>query len=197
MNALRSGSVVFAFALLAACKPDAREAVAAPAPSGQPRPAMDLVVLPNNVAVLSAERRLMGLQGDNRVAWELRLPNDDVAIAPMAVALNSVAYVRGRKGIYAVLPDGKLSWQKSLEGRPRDAELDAPAALSDSTAAVVTGDDILRFDHAGSVRWRLTLPEGHQTGRLVGTMDGSLLIPTSAGIYSITSDGNVAWRHQL
>jgi outer membrane protein assembly factor BamB len=140
----------------------------------------------------------LAVQTDNQVAWETKLPNDDVAIAPLAVALDSVTYVRGRKGLYAVQPDGKLGWQKPLDARPHGtATLDAPVALSDSTVAISMGDDVLRFDHSGAVKWRFTVPEGHQTGRLSAAMDGSLLVPTSAGIYSINPDGNVGWRHPI
>jgi outer membrane protein assembly factor BamB len=193
-----SPSVLVFCSALIACKPDRPQAEPVQATSGVSPTAIDLAVLPNNVAVFSADRRLLALQNDNQVAWETKLPNDDVAIAPLAVALDSVTYVRGKKGLYAVLPDGKLGWQKPIDGRAHgSATLDAPVALSDSTVAISTGDDVLRFDHGGAIKWRFTVPEGHQTGRLSSAMDGSLLVPTSAGIYSINPDGNVSWRHPI
>jgi outer membrane protein assembly factor BamB len=192
-------NLVLAFcAALSACNPARPQAEPVQGVSASRAALIDLVVLPNNVAIFSSDHRLLALQGDNQVAWETKLPNDDTAIAPLAVALNSMTYVRGKKGIYAVLPDGKLGWQKALDGHPHGmTTLDAPVALSDSTVALTAGDDVLRFDHSGAVKWRFALPEGHQTGRLSATMDGSLLVPTSAGIYSISPDGNVGWKHPI
>lgn len=184
--------------VLSACRPDRPQAEPSAGSSSADHAPIDLVVLPDNVAVFSFDHRLLALGGENQVMWEFKLPSDDVAIAPLAVALNSMTYVRSKKGVYAILPDGKLGWQKPLDGHPHgSAMLDAPVALSDSTVAVTTGDEILRFDHTGAIRWRLALPEGHQTGRMSAGMDGSLLVPTSAGIYSVTPDGNVAWHHAI
>jgi len=184
--------------LAVSCKPDAHSAHAAPLNSGSAGPVVELAVLPNNAAVLNVGARLLALQGDNQVLWELNLPDDDAAIAPLAVALNSMTYVRGNKGLYAFAPDGKLAWKKPLDGGTRGARaLDAPVALTDSTPAIMMGNDVVRFDHAGAIKWRVSLPEGQQVGRLSATMDGSVLIPSTAGIYSVTGDGNVAWRHPL
>jgi outer membrane protein assembly factor BamB len=173
----------------------------APAPAAQVEPAKttnesELAVLPNNFTVVSLKTRVMAVRGDGDIAWDLTLPNGDVAIAPVAVALNSVAYIRGAKAIHAIMPDGKLLWSKPLEGQAstRTRASNTPVAMSDSTVALVVGDDILRFDHEGGIRWRFTLPEGRVLARPAAGMDGSLLAFTTGGLYSVNPEGAVSWR---
>src|SRR4051812_32098024 len=72
----------------------------APTPPAAVEPARinaegELAVLPNNMTIMSVKNRLIAIRSDGDVAWELSLPEGDSAIAPIAVALNSVAYVRG------------------------------------------------------------------------------------------------------
>jgi outer membrane protein assembly factor BamB len=154
----------------------------------------DLAVLPNNVTILSARGRLLAVRGDGELAWELSLPDGDTAIAPVAVGLNSVAYVRGKKAIHAALPEGKWLWSKPLDASPNSRATNTPVAMSDSTVALVVGDDVIRFDYNGGIRWRLSIPEGHILGRPASGMDGSLLVHTTAGVYSINPEGVIAWR---
>jgi outer membrane protein assembly factor BamB len=151
--------------------------------------------LPNNLTVQAAKNRLIAIK-DGDTLWELPLPDGDSVIAPLAVALNSVAYVRGAKGIYAALPEGRWLWSKPLESRSfmKSRATDSPVSLSDSCVALVVGNEIVRFDNAGTVRWRFPVPEGHVTGKLVASTDGSLIAATTAGLLSITVDGVVSWR---
>jgi outer membrane protein assembly factor BamB len=173
----------------------------APAPAATVEPARttgesELAVLPNNMTLLSAKNRIIAIRGDGDIAWELALPDGDTVIAPVAVGLNSVTYVRGAKAIHAALPEGKWLWSKPLEGQAaaRSRAANTPVAMSDSTVALVVGDDLLRFDHDGAVRWRISLPEGKVLGRPAAGMDGSLLVHTSAGVYSVNPEGTVSWR---
>lgn len=155
----------------------------------------DLIVLPNNVAVHCKGSKVVALDSSSQVIWETTLPGD-VIIAPMAAGMNSVTYIRGKRALHAVLPGGKLAWSTVLNGQPSGIrELDAPVALTDSTPALVVGNEVLRFDHAGAIRWRLGIPDGKPSSRLSPTMAGFLLIPSTAGIYLITPEGTVAWRH--
>jgi hypothetical protein len=155
----------------------------------------NIAVLPNNLTIQAAKNRLIAIK-DGDTQWELPLPDGDSVIAPLAVALNSVTYARGAKGIYAALPEGRWLWSKPLGGRSflKSRATDSPVSLSDSCVALVVGNEIVRFDNAGAERWRFRVPEGHVTGKLVATMDGSLIAATTASILSLTGDGAVGWR---
>lgn len=167
----------------------------APVASAAP-PEVTIAVLPNNTTVHSLKDRISAVGTNGEVAWQLTLPEGDTAIAPAAVAMNSVAYIRGAKSLHAVLPEGKWLWSRPLDGRSylRSRATDTPVAMSDSTVALVIGNDLLRFDHTGAVRWRVTLPEGHVVSQPAAGMDGSLLVFTTAGLYSVNPDGNIAWK---
>lgn len=180
------------------CNPDTSTASAQPAPAA-PLLEGDLAVLPNNVVIQSSRNKLVALREGGEVAWELTLPNEDRVLAPVAVALNSVTYVRGSKFIHAATPDGKWLWSKQLDGEAtgRSTINNTPVALSDSAVALMIGDDLVRFDTNGGVRWRVTLPEGRLTSRIVAGMDGSVLVPTTTGLYSFNPEGNVSWRRAL
>ena len=196
----QSTSVVPLLALLvASC---AREPVpSAPAASASAPVAIetDLVVLPNNTAIQSGRTKIVAVRREGEIAWELAVPLGDTIVAPIAAGLNSIAYVRGSKGVYAATPDGKWAWSKPLDNRSfgKTRSTDMPVTFPDSTVAVVVIDDILRLDDQGVVKWRFTLPEGHVTGRLTAAMDGALLVPTTVGVYCLTPDGNIAWRRAL
>ena len=178
---------------------------AAPTPAAPPLVSAEgavtepnLAVLPNNLTVQAVKHRLIGLQGGD-AQWELILPDGDTVIAPLAIALNSVTYVRGAKGIYAALPEGRWLWSKPLGGRSllKSRAADSPVSLSDSCVAVVVGNEIVRFDDSGAVRWRFLVQDGHITGKLVASMDGSLIAATTVGLVSVNPDGEVSWRRAI
>lgn len=176
-----------------------KSAEANPAPAASSAGAaheVTIVVSPNNTTVQTVKDRMAAVTTNGEVAWQLTIPDGDMAIAPAAVAMNSVAYVRGNKAIHAATPEGKWLWSRPLDGRSfaRTRASDSPVAMSDSTVALVIGDDVLRFDHAGAVRWRVTLPEGHVIAQPAAGMDGSLVVSTTAGLYSINPEGNIAWK---
>lgn len=171
-----------------------------PAPSASSAPAeVTLAVLPNNTTVQTVKDRVSAVSTTGELSWQLTLPEGDMAIAPAAVALNSVAYIRGAKAIHAVLPEGKWLWSRPLDGRSfsRTRASDSPVALSDSTVALVIGDDVVRFDHSGTVRWRVSLPDGHVISQPAAGMDGSLLVSTTTGLYSINPEGNISWKRVI
>jgi hypothetical protein len=180
--------------LISGCAPD--RGAPAPAPPPSPPAEIDLVVLPNNTVLHSARGKVTAVRREGEVAWELSLPYGDALVSEPAVALNSVAYFRGSKGIYAATPDGKWAWSKPLENRStaKTRGSDTPVSFPDSTVAVAVGDDIVRFDDRGAVRWRISLPEGHVNARMSAGMDGALFVPTTVGIYCLSPDGNVVWR---
>jgi outer membrane protein assembly factor BamB len=186
-------------ALVVACAPTAAPSPAPVVSAAHPLMEAEVVVLPNNVALQCAKSKVTAVRREGDVAWELILPYGDALIAPVAVALNSIAYLRGNKGLYAATPDGKWAWSKPLEARSaaKSMSADAPVTFPDSTVAVAVGDDIVRFDDKGAVRWRLSLPEGHINGRMSAGMDGALFVATSAGLYCISPEGNVAWRRAV
>jgi hypothetical protein len=176
-----------------------KSAGATPAPVTSAPPEVTLAVLPNNTTVQAVKDRLSAVGTNGEIAWQLTLPEGDMAIAPVAVAMNSVTYVRGAKSVHALLPEGKWLWSRPLDGRSysRTRASDSPVAMSDSTVALVIGDDVLRFDHSGAVRWRVTIPDGHVISQPAAGMDGSLIISTTAGIYSINPEGNISWKRVL
>lgn len=181
---------------VAGCGTDPPRA-AAPTPSVTAE--TDLVVLPNNTVLHCSRTKVTAVRREGKTAWALTLPNGDGLVAPPAVALNSVAYFRGSKGVYAASPDGKWAWSKPLESRSanKSRSSDTPVSFPDSTIALTVGDDIVRFDDRGAVRWRVTLPEGHVNARMSAGMDGALFVATTAGVYCVSPDGNIVWRKPI
>jgi hypothetical protein len=163
---------------------------------GSVAPPSDVVVLPNNTAIHCSEKKLVALHADGEVAWELPFPDGDTLAAPAAAAASSVVYVRGKRALHAASPAGKWLWSTPLEGPAISGAIapNAPIAMGDSTAVLLVGKEVVRLDDAGAVRWRVKLPEGTVTSRLSAAMDGSVLVPTSAGLYSITATGSIAWK---
>jgi dolichol-phosphate mannosyltransferase len=177
---------------------DTTHASPSSSPSVAPETETDIAVLHNNTAVHAHGSRLVALSGGD-VAWEFVLPNSDTIIAPLAVALNSVTYVRGARALHAVTPAGKSLWSKPLEGRSflKSHAADSPVALTDSSVALVINDDVVRFDMDGGVRWRVTLPDGHVVRRPTAGTDGSLILATTAGLVALSPDGQIAWRRVI
>lgn len=192
-------TVLLAACFTSGCTQKSAGANPAPPVASAAAPEVTIVVLPNNMTVQTVKDRLAAVNTTGELAWQLTLPEGDTAIAPVAVAMNSVAYVRGNKSIHAATPDGKWLWSRPLDGRSysRTRASDTPVAMSDSTVALVIADDVLRFDHAGTVRWRVTLPEGHVISQPAAGMDGSLIVSTTAGLYSINPEGNIAWKRVI
>jgi outer membrane protein assembly factor BamB len=175
-----------------------------PAPTPTPvaaatRTEAEVVVLPNNTVLHCLRSKVTAVRREGDVAWELTLPYGDALVAPPAVALNSVAYFRGSNGVYAATPDGKWAWSKPLDKRPSGTTpaIDAPVTFPDSTVAVAVGDEVVRLDDRGAVRWRVTVPDGHVNSRLSAGMDGALFVPTTAGLYCVSPDGNIAWKRAI
>lgn len=173
-------------------------AIAEHADSG-PTNERDLAVLPNNTAIYGRGAHVVAVRREGEILWESTIPSGDSLIAPIAVALNSTAYVRGKKALHVISSDGKWLWSRPLEGQAagNTAEVNAPATFPDSTAAVAVGDDVIHFDSKGAVLWRVSLPEGHVVARLRAGMDGALFVQSSAGMYCLSPDGNVSWMRAI
>jgi dolichol-phosphate mannosyltransferase len=184
--------------LLVGCV-DPSKASPEPLPSVAPEVETDVAVLHNNTVVHGHKNKLVALRGNGETAWELSLPSGDAIIAPLAVGLNSVTYVRGAKGIHAALPDGKWLWSKPLEGRSflKSKAADTPVALTDSSVALVINDDVVRFDVNGGILWRVSLPDGHVSRRPVAGTDGSLVVTTTVGLVVLSPDGRILWRRVM
>jgi hypothetical protein len=185
---------------LLGCEAKPRQAAA---PSAKQPPAVVdepvVAVLPNNLALHGNGDRITAYGREGDVAWELVLPYRDRIIAPIAVALNSMAYVRGMKMVHAATADGKWAWSKPLDGPAfmATSATNAPVASPDSTVAMVVADDVVRFGHDGVVRWRMRLPEGHVTATLSPAMDGALYVHTNAALFCITPEGKIAWKRPV
>jgi hypothetical protein len=159
----------------------------------------EVIVLPNNIAIHCSEKKLVALQAGGDILWELPFPDGDTLAAPAAAAASSVVYARGKRALHAASPDGKWLWSIPLDGPPISgaAASSAPIAMSDSSAVLLVGNEVVRLDNAGAVRWRVKLPDGTVTSRLSPAMDGSVLVPTTAGLYSISGAGSIAWKRVL
>jgi dolichol-phosphate mannosyltransferase len=190
-------SAVAALTLLSGCV-DATHASPAPIVTVAPETETDIAVLHNNTAIHAHGGRLVALR-DGDTAWELVLPNSDLIVAPLAVALNSVTYVRGARALHAAGPDGKWLWSKPLEGRSflKSRAADSPVALTDSSVALVINDDVVRFDLDGGIRWRVTLPDGHVVRRPAAGTDGSIILATTVGLVAVSAEGEIAWRRVI
>jgi len=182
--------------VLAACNGETPPAAARTAGATFDR---ELVVLPNNTAVYARTNRLVAVRREGDILWDAVLPSNDTIIAPVAVALNSLAFVRGGRALHAVSPDGKWAWSKPLDGQSqaKTPATNAPVTFPDSTVAVVVGDDIVHFDEKGGLRWRVSLPDGHVVAALKAGMDGALFVPTTAGLYCLGADGSVSWMRAI
>jgi outer membrane protein assembly factor BamB len=158
----------------------------------------ELVVLPNNTALYSRKDRVVAVRREGDVVWEAVLPSNDSIVAQPAVALNSVAYVRGAKAIHALSPEGKWLWSKPIDGAAAlPAHASVPVAFPDSTVAIVVGNEIVKLDETGALRWRASLPEGTVATAPRAGMDGALFVPTTAGLYCLSPDGSISWRRSV
>jgi outer membrane protein assembly factor BamB len=155
----------------------------------------DVVVLPNNTTVHCTGQELTALRPDGEILWKLTVPDGDKIAAPAAAAASSVVFVRGAHAVYAASPEGKWLWSKPTKAPAARAA--GPVAMSDSTAVLLDGTEVIRLDAQGGVRWQLPLPEGEPNGHLSATIDGAVIVPTTAGVYAVTADGTIAWRRKL
>jgi hypothetical protein len=192
-----------AFALLA-CDPrqqNTANAASAPSSVAQTLPVseVDILVLPNNMVISCNAKKLTAMSSDGELAWELALPDGDMVIAPAAGAANSQIYLRTSQGLRAASPEGKWLWLKPAlapsTSMPRDASV--PVAMSDSTAVMIDGAAVVRLNSGGGELWHVNLPEGVPLSRLKAAMDGGVFVPTTAGLYSVTGDGRIAWRRKI
>ena len=143
-----------------------------------------------------SRRRVDGLPSDTGACRVSRT----TAAFTGPVASSQISRERRSVPMPIVTPQvGKWLWSKPLEGQSsaRSRATNTPIAMSDSTVALVVGDDVLRFDHNGAVRWRVSIPEGKIIGRPAAGMDGSLLVHTTSGVYSINPEGAVSWRRVI
>jgi outer membrane protein assembly factor BamB len=199
-------SQLFALTALAllACDPrrqNTASAASAQATAALPAPVseVDILVLPNNMVISCSAKKLTAMRSDGELAWELALPDGDSAIAPAAGAASSQIYLRTSQGLRAASPEGKWLWLKPAlapsSSMPRDAS--APVAMSDSTAVMIDGPAVVRLNSGGGELWHVNLPEGIPVSRLKAAMDGGVLVPTTAGLYSVSGDGKIAWRRKI
>jgi outer membrane protein assembly factor BamB len=156
-----------------------------------------VVTLPNSCVVIVSGGKVSAWEPNGQPRWRLDLPDGDRAVAPPAAAPSSVSYIRGAQSIYAVSPDGKLLWQAKYADDT--AEIKSIVALSDSSAAVATGDTtVVCYATSGEVRWIYTLPDGD---RLVAppapAANGLVHLRGRNRLYAVNAEGKWQWQVDL
>jgi outer membrane protein assembly factor BamB len=165
------------------------------APASQAPDMVSIVVLPNSVAIQASKQTVHAVGPDGTQRWKMPIPDGDKVAAPLTGALNSTVYVRGERGLYAASPEGKWLWKRDLAGKGPAGPIYGPIALPDSSVAVLVGArQLLGFEHDGTPRWDVQLPEGDVTAAPATAANGHVLVATTAGIYSISPGGEIVWR---
>lgn len=81
-----------------------------------PSPIRGVVALGDStVAITMADNQLVGYSHAGQSRWTYTLPEGDRLIAVPVTAPNSQVYLRGGKGLYAVDPNGNLTWHSDLQ----------------------------------------------------------------------------------
>lgn len=153
-----------------------------------------IVALANSCVVVVSDNKVIAWEPNGESRWRLDLPDGDRAVAPPAAAPNSVVYIRGAQSIYAVSPEGKILWQAKYADD--SAQIKNILALSDSSAALVTGDTtVVCYATSGEVRWIYTLPDGD---RLItapaAAPNGLLHLRGRNRLYAVNAEGKWQWQ---
>jgi hypothetical protein len=132
---------------------------------------------------------------DGKRAWAVNFADCAGLLEPV-VALDSVAYVRGAKSLWAVLLRGAVEWTIPIESTNLPLSLAAPTALPDSRVAIaVTPSKIVTYEHDGSMAWSFSTPaEEALVSPPVGMKTEGLTIMTSAAEYLLAGTGEIRWR---
>lgn len=69
----------------------------------------------STVAVTRGESQLVSYSHDGQVRWTFTLPDGDRLTAAPVTAPNSAIFMRGANGLYAVDPNGNLSWRSDIQ----------------------------------------------------------------------------------
>ena len=166
---------------------------------GARTPAVDggVVTLPNSCVVIVSGGRVSAREPNGQSRWRIDLPDGDRAVAPPAAAPSSVTYIRGAQSIYAVSPDGKLLWQAKYADDA--AQIKAIVALSDSSAAIATGDTtVVCYAASGEVRWIYTLPDGDRlVASPVPAANGLVHLRGRNRLYAVNAEGKWQWQADL
>ena len=81
-----------------------------------PSPIRGVVALGDStVAITMADNQLVGYSHAGQSRWTYTLPDGDRLIAAPVIAPNSEIYLRGVNGLYAVDPNGNLTWHADLQ----------------------------------------------------------------------------------
>lgn len=198
INQTRRASALLLYALLiliqAACA--GREE---PPAEAKRAPVFDsgVVALANSCVVAVSGGRVSAYEPNGSPRWSLDLPEGDRAVAPPAAAPSSVTYVRGAQWICAISPEGKLLWQAKYADDA--SEIKSIVALSDSTAAVTTGDTtVVCYTDTGEVRWIYTLPDGDRLAAPPAAAPNGLVhLRGRNRLYAVNAEGKWQWQVDL
>ncbi|MBX3277930.1 MAG: PQQ-binding-like beta-propeller repeat protein [Acidobacteria bacterium] len=153
-----------------------------------------VVALPNSSVVVVSGGKVRAWEPNGQSGWSLDLPDGDRAVAPPAAAPNSVVYIRGAQALYAVSPEGKMLWQAKYADDA--AHIKNIVALSDSSAALVTGDTtVVCYATSGEVHWIYTLPDGDRLiAAPAAAPNGLLHLRGRNRLYAVNAEGKWQWQ---
>ncbi|NOY07725.1 MAG: PQQ-binding-like beta-propeller repeat protein [Spirochaetes bacterium] len=111
-----------------------------------------------------------------------------------AIDYSKVIYVvTDSKRLYAVNPDGILSWSRQLKGMPA-----APPVIGFDNSIIVplNTKEIYSYKPNGSIRW-VFKSDRKITGNLAIGNTGNIYFPCGSVLYSIDYRGRLIWRYGL
>ena len=112
------------------------------------------------------------------------------------VALDSVAYIRGTKGLWAMSLGGAVEWNVTVETTNLPAALAVPTSLPDSRVAIaVSPTKVVVYEHDGSVAFSFSTPsEEALVAAPTGMKTEGVALMTSAAAYFLGGTGELRWR---
>jgi hypothetical protein len=113
----------------------------------------------------------------------------------VAIADDSVAYVRTAKELVSLDPQGHERWRARCEEEvPRTSA--APTTMPDSRAVLVTGiRTVTAYQVDGKPAWHFPIPANEMiVGPPTGMRTEGVAVVTSQAAYALGPDGEVRWR---
>jgi len=143
-----------------------------------------------------SDRGLCAVHADGTLEWAFNIPDwgMNTMVGPPTVAPNGTAYfVTSNDTLFALLPNGTLKWQRTVEG----LHYDAATTLGRSGEVIVRGEAIDVFGPDGTHLWQHMEPSPFVGAVAVGE-DGTAYAVTASGrIVALGRTGNLVWSHDM
>ena len=133
--------------------------------------------------------------GSKAAVWSMVVPRSDGAME-MAVAPDSVSYVRTRRELLAVGVNGKENWRLSIDIEPLAGALLTPAVTLDSLVVVATGArSLIAYKGDSTQAWRFLLAEDEVlVASPMGSRGEGVYVLTNRAVYNLAADGSLRFR---